>query len=86
MEIHTRADYLAALKIASVLVDADPQRGTPDGDRLEVIGALLEAYEAKHCLPIASVAELKGMFGKTKKAVSIDEMNAAIAARGASAR
>jgi HTH-type transcriptional regulator / antitoxin HigA len=46
--IHTKADYKAALKIASALVDADPKRGTPDGDRLEVLGALLVAYEAKH--------------------------------------
>lgn len=46
--IHTKADYKAALKMISALVDADPKRGTPDGDRLEVLGALLVAYEAKH--------------------------------------
>jgi len=46
--IHTKADYKAALKMVSALVDADPKRGTPDGDRLEVLGALLVAYEAKH--------------------------------------
>lgn len=33
-----------------------------------------------------SVTELKGMFGKAGKTVSIDEMNRTIAARGASAR
>ena len=33
-----------------------------------------------------SVTELKGMFGKPAKTVSIDEMNLAIASRGASAR
>jgi AbrB family looped-hinge helix DNA binding protein len=32
------------------------------------------------------VSALKGMFGRAKKAVSIGEMNAAIAKRGASAR
>ena len=46
--IHTKADYKAALKMVSALVDADPKRGTPDSDRLEVLGALLVAYEAKH--------------------------------------
>lgn len=46
--IHTKVDYKAALKMVSALVDADPKRGTPDGDRLEVLGALLVAYEAKH--------------------------------------
>ena len=33
-----------------------------------------------------SVRELKGMFGKTRKRVSIDEMNKVIATRGAAAR
>jgi HTH-type transcriptional regulator/antitoxin HigA len=46
--IHTKADYKAALNMVSALVDADPKRGTPDGNRLEVLGALLVAYEAKH--------------------------------------
>ncbi|MDP2369387.1 helix-turn-helix domain-containing protein [Rhodoferax sp.] len=46
--IHTKADYRAALKIVSALVDADPKRGTPEADRLEVLGTLLEAYEARH--------------------------------------
>ncbi len=46
--IHTKADYKAALKEVSTLVDADPQRGTPDADRLEILGTLVEAYEARH--------------------------------------
>jgi AbrB family looped-hinge helix DNA binding protein len=33
-----------------------------------------------------SVTELKGMFGKASKTVSIDDMNRAIASRGASAK
>jgi HTH-type transcriptional regulator / antitoxin HigA len=46
--IHTKADYKAALKAVSILVDADPKRGTPEADRLEVLGTLVEAYEARH--------------------------------------
>lgn len=46
--IHTKADYKATLKVVSALVDADPKRGTPDADRLEVLGTLVEAYEAQH--------------------------------------
>lgn len=46
--IHTKADYRAALKTVSALVDADPMRGTPDAVRLEVLGTRLEAYEAQH--------------------------------------
>ena len=33
-----------------------------------------------------SVSVLKGMFGRTRKPVSVEEMNAAIARRGASAK
>ena len=48
--IHTKVVYKAALKVVSVLVDADPKRGRPDADRLEVLGTLLEAYEVRHSL------------------------------------
>jgi len=44
--IHTKSDYEAALKAADQLVDADP--GTADGDRLEVLVTLIEAYESSH--------------------------------------
>lgn len=46
--IHTKADYKAALEVVSALVDTDPKRGTPEGDCLEILGTLLEAYEAQH--------------------------------------
>jgi HTH-type transcriptional regulator / antitoxin HigA len=46
--IHTKANYKAALKLISALVDADPKRGTPDADRLEIWGTLVQAYEAEH--------------------------------------
>ena len=46
--IHTEADYKAALREVSELVDLDPQRLTPEGDRLEMLGLLVQAYEAKH--------------------------------------
>lgn len=46
--IHTKADYRAALKAVSALVDLDPKRGTPEGDRLEVLGTLVQAYETEH--------------------------------------
>ena len=46
--IHTKADHKAALKLVSRLVDLDPARGTPDGDMLEIMSTLVEAYEARH--------------------------------------
>jgi HTH-type transcriptional regulator/antitoxin HigA len=45
--IHTNADYKAALREVSAYFDHEPEPGTPDGDRLEVLLTLVEAYEAK---------------------------------------
>lgn len=46
--IRTEADYKASLKEASRLMEGDPDLGTPDGDRLDVLTTLIQAYEAKH--------------------------------------
>ncbi len=51
--IHTDADYKATLKEISSLMEADPELGTPDGDRLDVLTTLVQAFEAKH-FPIAA--------------------------------
>jgi HTH-type transcriptional regulator / antitoxin HigA len=51
--IRTSTDYKATLAIVSKLVDKDPASRTPDGDRLDVLTTLIEAYEAKH-FPIPS--------------------------------
>nr|WP_175799620.1 transcriptional regulator [Burkholderia anthina] len=56
MDIHpirTEADYNAALKTVSALVDQDPAPGTPEGDELEIVAILIERYEAEH-FPLAS--------------------------------
>ena len=44
--IKTETDYQAALEEIENLFDADPD--TPEGDRLEVLVTLVEAYEEKH--------------------------------------
>lgn len=54
------------------------------GDRVEFV--LIEPGQFLFMAANRSVTELKGMFGKPTKTVSVDEMNRAIAARGASAR
>lgn len=46
--IHTEADYKAALREISALMDTDPDHETPDGDRLDVLAILVQAFEAKH--------------------------------------
>ncbi len=44
--IRNEADYQAMLHEIENLFEAQP--GTPDGDRLDVLVTLVEAYEAKH--------------------------------------
>jgi HTH-type transcriptional regulator/antitoxin HigA len=44
--IKTEADYQAALKEIERIFDA--RSGTPDGDKLEVLTTLVDAFERKH--------------------------------------
>ena len=44
--IKTKRDYRRALKEIEGLMNA--KRGTPEGDRLDVLVTLVEAWEAKH--------------------------------------
>ena len=44
--IHTAADHRAALKEVGRLWGS--KSGTPDGDRLDVLATLIDAYEAQH--------------------------------------
>jgi antitoxin PrlF len=54
------------------------------GDRVEFVEVDPGRFEV--VAATISVTELKGMFGKPARSVSIDEMNKAIAARGKAAR
>jgi|SRR5918999_2906990 HTH-type transcriptional regulator/antitoxin HigA len=44
--IKTEADYRATLKEIESLMTAEP--GTPEGERLDVLATLVEAWERKH--------------------------------------
>jgi HTH-type transcriptional regulator/antitoxin HigA len=46
--IRTETDYLVALQDVSALIDLDPSADSPEGERLDVLGTLVQAYEAKH--------------------------------------
>ena len=46
--IRTEDDYLSALREVSALIDLDPCADTPEGERLDVLGTLVQAYEAKN--------------------------------------
>ena len=46
--IRTNADYKRALREVSAYFDNEPEPGTEDADRFEILATLVEAYEAKH--------------------------------------
>jgi HTH-type transcriptional regulator/antitoxin HigA len=46
--IRSSADYQVALKEVSRLMKLDPDVGTLDGDKLDILVTLIEAYELKH--------------------------------------
>lgn len=45
--IRSDSDYRAALQEVSAYVDHEPAPGSDDGDRFEILAALVEAYEAR---------------------------------------
>ena len=78
--IRTKADHRAALKEVERLWEAEP--GTPDGDRVDVLVTLIEAYEAKHHPipapdPIAAIAFMMEQKGLTRR-----DLEPAIGSRG----
>jgi HTH-type transcriptional regulator/antitoxin HigA len=83
MEIHpirTEADYGAALTEATSLMAAEA--GTPEGDRLDVLATLIEAYEAAHYPvdgpdPIAAI-----QFMMEQKGLDRRDLEPAIGGRG----
>ena len=68
----------------TIPVDVRADLKVDAGDRVEFIQIAPGRYE--FVAVTREVTALKGMFGPAKKAVSIDEMNAAIARQGAAAR
>lgn len=46
--IRTNNDYRGALKEISALMETDPDLGTPEGDRLDILATLVQAYEQRH--------------------------------------
>ena len=46
--IHDEVDYKASLNAASSYFDNEPQPGTEDADRFEILLTLIEAWESKH--------------------------------------
>jgi HTH-type transcriptional regulator / antitoxin HigA len=68
--IRTEADYRAALKQVERVWRADP--GTPEGDQVDVLSTLIEAYEARnHPIPapdpIAAILFMMEQKGLTRR-------------------
>lgn len=85
--IRTKSEYEQALRAASAFFDTEPEPGTPDGDRFELLLLVIDAYEAANC-PIAppdpidaikfrmaqqglSAADLVPMIGKVNRVYEI---------------
>lgn len=78
--INTEADYRVALEEVERLWDAEP--GTPEGDKVEVLSTLVEAYEAKHHPvpapdPVAAILFMMEQKGLTRR-----DLEPAIGSRG----
>ena len=56
--IRCEADYKSMLAEVSTIIDLTPEIETQDGERLEVLALLVEAYEDKHFpIPVPSPLE-----------------------------
>jgi HTH-type transcriptional regulator/antitoxin HigA len=58
--IKTQKDYRSALKVVSRLIDMAPAPNTPEGDHLELLGTLVEAWARRH-FPIEDPSAIKAI-------------------------
>ena len=57
--LHTEADYTWALEQIEPYFEPEPEPGTPEGDRFDVLATLIEAYEAKrYVVPVADPVDM----------------------------
>ena len=78
--IRTKADYRAALAEVERLWDSNP--GTPEGDRVDVLVTLIEAYEARH-FPIQAPDPIAAIeFMMQQKNLTRRDLEPAIGSRG----
>ena len=77
--IRSAADHRAALAEIERLMHA--RKGTPDGDRLDVLATLVEAWEARH-VPIASPDPIAAiLFMMEQKGLTRHNLEPAIGSR-----
>ncbi len=79
--IRTQEDYKAMLATVSALIDLDPEPDSPEGEQLEVLGMLVEAYEAKH-YPISPPSPIEAIkFCMDQKSLTVADMEPYIGPR-----
>jgi HTH-type transcriptional regulator/antitoxin HigA len=79
--VHTEADYKATLKEISALMESDPESGTPEGDRLDILTTLVQAYEAKY-LPISAPDPVEAIkFRMDQAGLSVKDLETIIGKR-----
>lgn len=72
--IHTDADYRATLREISALMAADPEPDTREGDRLDILATLVQAYEARH-FPIEAPAPVEAIkFRMEQSGLSVKDL------------
>ena len=77
--IHTEADYQSALAEIPALMMAQP--GTMEGDRLDIMATLIEAYETAH-FPIEAPDPIESiLFMMEQKQMSRRDLESAIGSR-----
>jgi HTH-type transcriptional regulator / antitoxin HigA len=70
--IRTEEDYDAALALIEPYFENEPEPGTPDADRFDILAALIAAYEDKHWRieapnAIDAIKEIMATKGYTQK-------------------
>jgi len=79
--IRTPEDYQAMLAAVSALIDLDPEPESPEGERLEVLGTLVEAWEARH-YPMAPPSPIEAVkFYMDQKNLAVADMEPYIGPR-----
>lgn len=79
--IHTEADYKATLREVSALMASDPDPGTPDGDRLDILATLVQAYEARH-FPVGTPDPVEAIkFRMEQSGLSVKDLEPVIGKR-----
>ena len=79
--IRTEEDYKAALGEVSVLMGGDPALGCAEGDRLDILVTLVQAYEARH-FPIAAPDPVEAIkFRMDQSGMSVKDLEPLIGKR-----